>query len=172
MFRSAVRLAIAALVAATAMGNERSPPPAQQNPGGFQVWRGVSSMDSMTSSNANKTISFVPAIVVDDPSTTGKRRKQNACDRCSLCLGKVGSTGNSRDTLQSIYQEGVYQYESRNRSLDKCLSNRHCQDCDAQVVTYTLPSTTFTEGEIKRVLTDVTFPSQSYLLDIQYDIVS
>lgn len=91
---------------------------------------------------------------------------------CSICLGKVGYTANSRNTLKSIYQEGVYQCKSRNSSLEKCLSNRHCQDCGAQAVTYTLPSINFTAGQIKRIFSDMTFPAQSYLLDIQEDIVS
>ena len=169
MLRLAARLALVAFAAAAAIGAPVSSPAADY-PGGFQVWRSVP-LAGVQSSDANKTFTIVPAIVVDNPATTGKGRRQNACDRCSLCLTKVGSTGNTRDTSKSIYQEGVYQYETRNSSLDKCLSNHHCRACEAGTITYTLPSTTFTPGEIKRILADTAFPPQSYLLDIIFDIV-
>ena len=170
MLRLAARLVLVALAAGAAVANKPGAEPKMENAGGFQVWKSAPSM-GVQSTGTNKTVTLVPAIVVDDPATTGKGRRQNACDRCSLCLGRVGS-GNSRDTLKSVYQEGVYQYETRNSSLAKCLSNRYCQACGTQAVTYTLPSTTFTEGEIKRILANVAFPPQSYLLDIIYDIVS
>ena len=168
MLRHAARFLLFTLLATTA-ACQRSPAS-----GGTQVWRAVpSSVGAMAASNnASKSTTIVPAIVVDNPSTTGRRRKQNACDKCSLCLGKVGSTANSRGTLKNIYQEGVYEYESRTSSLDKCLRNRHCRDCGAQAVTYTLPNTTFSDGDIQRIFEATAFPSQSYLLDIQYDIVS
>ena len=115
---------------------------------------------------------MVPAVRVDNPATTGKGRKPNACDSCSLCLGKVGSGSASRATLKSIYHEGKYEYEVRNSSVTKCLNNRHCKACGTGAVTYTFPNTTFGEGEIKRILADTVFPAGSYLLDIVYDVVS
>lgn len=146
---------------------------AQLSPGGFQVWRTVPSKGAVMAASANKsTTTMVPAIVVDDPATTGKARKQNACDKCSLCLAKVGSTSNSRSTFKSIYQDGVYQYDSRSASLDKCLNGRSCRDCGAGTVTYALPTTTFRNFEIKRILANAALPPQSYLLNVQFNIVS
>jgi hypothetical protein len=109
---------------------------------------------------------------VDNPTTTIKKRRQNSCDKCSICLAKVGQGPNSRDTLKGVYQQGVYAYQQRNSSFDKCLNRRYCQDCGVTASTYTMAGTTFSPEELKRILAGTTFPSQSYLLNIVYDVVS
>jgi hypothetical protein len=117
-------------------------------------------------------VKLVPAVRVDDPITTGKRRVQNACDKCSLCLGKTGDAV-ERDTMNNLYKRGSYAYTPHKQAaVDRCLANRFCQACEVRSVTYTLPAAGFDYREIRRILESTTFPPQSYLLNIDYNIVS
>lgn len=167
-------MGITILAMLDAMGTsmaERTAPDDIGAQGGFNVFvaKRTDAAGAMTA-NLNKTISIVPAIIVDNPTTTTKKRRQNSCDKCSLCLSKVGSGPNSRDTLKGVYQQGVYAYQQRDSSFDKCLNRRDCQDCGVTASTYTMAGTTFAPDELKRILAGTTFPSQSYLLNIVYDV--
>lgn len=119
------------------------------------------------------TTTVVPLIRVDNPSVVGKARAQNACDKCSLCLAKTGNRAEKR-TLTSIYDLGEYIYSTQQAAVNKCLANRFCREgCQVKSVTYTLPPTPFVpqEGAPLRILATTSFPSQSYLLNVDFNII-
>lgn len=103
------------------------------------------------------TTTVVPLIRVDNPSVVGKARAQNAW------------------TLTSIYDHGEYIYSTQQAAVNKCLANRFCREgCQVKSVAYTLPPTPFEpeDGAPLRILATTSFPSQSYLLNVDFNIVS
>lgn len=114
---------------------------------------------------------IVPIVRVDNPSVVGKARRQNACDKCSLCLAKTGNRAEQR-TLASIYDQGVYAYSTQQAAVNRCIANRFCRACEVKSVTYNLPATAFEPEQLQQIFSSTSFPSQAYLLNIVFDIVS
>lgn len=96
---------------------------------------------------------------------TGKARVQNACDKCSICLSKTAEA-DGRDTIKNIFEDGTYTF-----ATSKCLSKRSCQACEVKSVTYRT-GPTGNSSSLWRILENVSFPPQSYLLNIDFNLVS